>query len=109
MDEIVANARCDERRLGLRDDGDNTPWRPAKPLRARLLDADLPVAVSATLAQRLYLERGSLPAALLDALRRQATFANPGFLERQASTGLTPRVIACFEASTAISDCRAAA
>src|SRR5208282_1624774 len=41
-----------------------------------------------------------LPAALLDAMRRLATFSNPLFLERQRlriSTARTPRVIACFE------------
>jgi superfamily II DNA or RNA helicase len=101
LDEILADARRDEMRLGVRyHDADSTPWRPAKPLHARLRDADLPTAISATLAQRLYIERARLPPALLDALRREATFANPEFLERQAMrlpTGLTPRVIACFE------------
>jgi superfamily II DNA or RNA helicase len=65
-----------------------------------LADAALPRAVSATLAQRLYFDRERLSPALIDALRRVATFTNPTFAERQAmrlSTGLTPRVIACFE------------
>jgi len=56
--------------------------------------------VTATLAQRLYVERAGLPAPLLDAVRRLAAFANPVFGERQAmrlSTALTPRVITCFE------------
>jgi hypothetical protein len=100
LDEVLAGARSVESRLGVRDDRDDRPWRPAKPLRARLVDMDLPPAVRATLAQRLYVERDGLPPALLDALRRQATFANPEFLERQAmrlSTALTPRVVACFE------------
>lgn len=100
LTQVLADARSVESRLGVRDDGDDRPWRPAKPLRVRLLDADLPAAVSDTLAQRLYIERDGLPPALLDALRRLATFANPEFLERQAmrlSTALTPRVIACFE------------
>ena len=41
-----------------------------------------------------------LPASLLDAIRRLATFSNPLFLERQRlriSTARTPRVICCFE------------
>jgi hypothetical protein len=41
-----------------------------------------------------------VPAALLDSMRRLATFSNPLFLERQRlriSTARTPRVIACFE------------
>ena len=88
--------------LGVADPNaaDLTPWRPAPPLRVRLRDSNLPAEVSATLAQRLYVDRDGLPAALVDALRRLAAFANPEFAERQAmrlSTGLTPRVIACFE------------
>ncbi len=46
------------------------------------------------------MRREGIPAALLDALRRLATFSNPQFLERQRlrlSTARTPRVIACFE------------
>ncbi len=76
------------------------PWRSPKPLTARLAEADLPPRVTATLAQRLYVERAGLPAPLLDAVRRLAAFANPVFGERQAmrlSTALTPRVITCFE------------
>lgn len=79
---------------------ERAPWRPARPLRERLASVELPRQVRATLAQRLYVERAALPPALLDAVRRLAAFANPEFGERQAmrlSTGLTPRLIACFE------------
>ena len=44
--------------------------------------------------------REGLPPALVDAIRRLATFSNPQFLERQRmrlSTAFTPRVITCFE------------
>ncbi len=60
----------------------------------------MPETLTATLAQRLYIRTGGVPAALLDAMRRLATFSNPLFLERQRlriSTARTPRVIACFE------------
>jgi len=60
----------------------------------------MPDVLSATLAQRLYVRSEGLPAALLDAMRRLATFSNPLFLERQRlriSTARTPRVITCFE------------
>ncbi len=100
--EILASASDAGGTLGVADatTEDLTPWRPARPLRARLSDSALPAAVSATLAQRLYVDCQALPAALVDALRRLAAFANPEFAERQAmrlSTGLTPRVIACSE------------
>jgi hypothetical protein len=76
------------------------PWRPARSLSSRLAAAAIPDVLSATLAQRLYVRSEGLPAALLDAMRRLATFSNPLFLERQRlrlSTARTPRVIACFE------------
>ncbi len=76
------------------------PWRAARSLSSRLAAAEIPDALTATLAQRLYVRTEGLPAALLDAMRRLATFSNPLFLERQRlriSTARTPRVIACFE------------
>lgn len=100
--EILADGRCAENSLGVVDPerAERTPWRPTKSLRDRLAGENLPTIISATLAQRLYVERDGLPVALLDALRRLAVFANPVFTERQAmrlSTGLTPRVVVCFE------------
>lgn len=76
------------------------PWRPARSLASRLAGSALPESVTGTLAQRLYVSSNGLPSALIDALRRLATFSNPQFLERQRmrlSTALTPRVITCFE------------
>jgi len=76
------------------------PWRSSQSLSSRLAAAAMPDVLSATLAQRLYVRSDGLPAALLDAMRRLATFSNPLSLERQRlrlSTARTPRVIACFE------------
>ncbi|MGH2864933.1 MAG: TOTE conflict system archaeo-eukaryotic primase domain-containing protein [Solirubrobacteraceae bacterium] len=102
LEGLVAQADADGRVLGVSEPSaeDNAPWRPARPLAIRLAATAMPETVSATLAQRLYVSREGLPAVLLDALRRLATFSNPSFLERQRmrlSTALTPRVIACFE------------
>ena len=102
FEQVLAEARVTEHRLGLAEPQSHAhaPWKPSQPLAARLAGIDLPAAVSATLAQRLYVDRAMLPAPLFDAIRRLAVFANPVFSERQAmrlSTGLTPRVIACFE------------
>ena len=102
LEGLVAQADADGCVLGVSEPSveDDTPWRPARPLASRLAAAAMPETVSATLAQRLYVPREGLPAVLLDALRRLATFSNPSFLERQRmrlSTALTPRVIACFE------------
>jgi superfamily II DNA or RNA helicase len=88
--------------LGVRGErrGSNAPWRPAQSLADQLAAEPLPQAVSATLSGRLYVRRDGLPAPLVDAIRRLATFSNPQFLERQRlrlSTARVPRVIACFE------------
>lgn len=103
LEELVARADQDDGIPGLGEvanGGGPAPWRPTQPLGRRLVATKMPEEVNATLAQRLYVRTEGLSAALLDALRRLATFSNPQFLERQRmrfSTARTPRVIACFE------------
>lgn len=102
LDAVLAEGRQGAGVLGVTEVAadERKPWRPARPLAARLAGIDMPKTVIATLAQRLYVERDGLPTALQDAVRRQAVFVNPLFAEKQAmrlSTALTPRVIACFE------------
>ena len=102
VEDVLAEARVTEGRLCVTEPESDAraPWKSTQPFVARLARIELPSAVSATLAQRLYVDRAVLPAPLLDAIRRLAVFANPVFSERQAmrlSTGLTPRVIACFD------------
>jgi hypothetical protein len=103
LDKLSAGTASGACALGLDNEGaraDEAPWRPALSLTHRLASANLPESVNATLAQRIYIEADGLPAPLLDAIRRLATFPNPQFLERQRmrlSTARTPRVITCFE------------
>ena len=102
LEELVADGERDSRVLAVGEESpdDATPWRPARPLAARLAATTLPETVHATLAQRLYVKRSDLPPALHDALRRLACFSNPKFFELQRmrfSTARTPRVISCFE------------
>jgi hypothetical protein len=76
------------------------PWRPSRTLADRLRGSQMPDKVDATLVERLYIDRRGLPPALVDAIRRLATFPNPTFMELQAmrmSVARTPRVIGCFE------------
>ncbi len=52
------------------------------------------------LAQRLFVEKTALPAAMIDQIKRLAAFQNPEFYKKQRmrrSTAATPRVIACAE------------
>jgi len=56
--------------------------------------------VKAVLAQRLFIDKIGLPAALLNQLKRLAAFQNPEFYKKQRMrlyTGTTPRVISCAE------------
>jgi superfamily II DNA or RNA helicase len=102
LEDLVAKVDDAGRVLGVAGESINgdAPWSPARSLSSGLAAAAMPQVVSATFAQRLYVCGEGLPAALLDAMRRLATFSNPEFLERQRlrlSTARTPRVIACFE------------
>jgi len=59
-----------------------------------------PSEVKAVLAQRLFVEKASLPSPLISQLKRLASFQNPEFYRKQSmrfSTALTPRVISCAE------------
>jgi superfamily II DNA or RNA helicase len=75
-----------------------TPWKSAVPLSR--LRGPLPTSLTLTLADRLYMERSSLPQPLLNRLIRLAAFANPAFYKAQAmrlSVWDKPRVIGCAE------------
>jgi superfamily II DNA or RNA helicase len=76
-----------------------TPWRRA-PAQARKLPGDMPVAVTLTLANLIYLDKAQLPPALANRLIRLAAFQNPEFYRAQAmrmSVWDKPRVIGCAE------------
>ena len=75
-----------------------TPWLTPPPVPK--ISGPLPAALSLTLADRLYVERSSLPQPLLNRLIRLAAFANPAFYKAQAmrqSVWDKPRVIGCAE------------
>lgn len=104
LEQLVAQGEHDGTILGVPESASESesdaPWRRRAPLASRLATMQLPEAISATFADRIYVLREGLPAALVDALRRVAVFSNPLFLEKQRmrfSTARTPRVIACFE------------
>ncbi len=75
-----------------------TPWKPHQ--AAPAIKGPLPTSLTLTLADRLYVERSSLPQPLLNRLIRLAAFANPAFYKAQAmrlSVWDKPRVIGCAE------------
>ncbi len=99
--ELIADGD-DDRTLAVRSGTDRSdpPWRPPRTLLERLSETRLPESIEATLADRVYIDRSSLPPTLAHAIRRLATFSNPMFTELQRmrlSVARTPRVIGCFE------------
>jgi len=78
------------------------PWKrlPSGCTPTKRITGPLPSHVKAVLAQRLFIEKAGLPAALLNQLKRLAAFQNPEFYKKQRmrlSTAMTPRVITCAE------------
>ena len=75
-----------------------TPWQVA-PQLAKLSDA-LPESLTVTLANKIYIDKASLPQTLSNRLIRLAAFQNPEFYQAQAmrlSVWKIPRVIGCAE------------
>ncbi len=84
------------------DEDGETPWSRAPSGRPRrvTIPGPLPREAHGTISQRLFLEKGALPSALLNAVKRLAAFQNPEFYKKQRmrlSTAMTPRVISCAE------------
>ena len=78
------------------------PWRrsPSGQISTKRIIGPLPREVKAGLAQRLFIDKIGLPAALLNQLKRLAAFQNPEFYKKQRMrlyTGTTPRVVSCAE------------
>jgi superfamily II DNA or RNA helicase len=83
-------------------DDDQAPWErsPSGRLQEQRIKGKIPKKVTAVLAQRIFVEKKSLPSELLNRIKRLAAFQNPEFYKKQKmrlSTHNTPRVIACFE------------
>jgi superfamily II DNA or RNA helicase len=75
-----------------------TPWKSPPPVSQ--LSGPLPVSLTITLADRLYVGRSGMPQPLLNRLIRLAAYANPAFYKAQAmrlSVWDKPRVIGCAE------------
>ena len=105
---IVEQASSMEQILGVRlplDDDDEEPW--AAPQSRRNAEVpivgQMPERVEVVLGNRVYVNRGALPPALVNRLIRLAAFQNPEFYAAQAMRLPTfgkPRVISCAEMFT---------
>lgn len=92
--------------IGLKMPSDNEdgqePWElpPSGKMPDHLIKGEMPKDIAAVFAQKIFIEKGSLPSALINCIKRLAAFQNPEFYKKQKmrlSTHNTPRVIACFQ------------
>ena len=107
VEEIVRIADHRGAVLGVRlpdvgDETDSAPWLrpPSRVTHLVRMTEPVPNRVQAVLAQRLFVEKAGLPSALLNQVKRLASFQNPEFYKKQSlrlSTALTPRIITCAE------------
>lgn len=105
--ELAREASVGDRELGVRrapseDEARGPPWLrlPSRREPDPTMDRPLPSVVMVVIAQQVFIEKASLPPALIAQIKRLAAFQNPRFYEKQAmrlSTALTPRVIDCAE------------
>jgi hypothetical protein len=73
---------------------------PSGRTRGATIPLRLPHHARGTISQRLFVQKGELPPAFLNTIKRIAAFQNPAFYKKQRmrlSTALTPRVISCAE------------
>jgi hypothetical protein len=107
IQKIVNDARKHASILGVRmslaeDDADNDPWifPPSGNKELPHIEGPMPGSVLAVFSHLLYIEKESVPPALLDRIIRLAAFQNPDFYRSQAmrlSTFGKPRIIKCAE------------
>ncbi|MEK6563495.1 MAG: DEAD/DEAH box helicase family protein [Candidatus Omnitrophota bacterium] len=81
---------------------DDEPWMrlPSGKLRFKVDISELPEALDAVLANRIYIKTETGPSVLFNQLKHLAAFQNPEFYRKQRmrfSTHDTPRVICCAE------------
>lgn len=102
---LVERASTAGRILGVRlplDDDDEEPWT-APPSRRRVeppISGTMPEKIDVVLGNQVYIDRDTLPPALVNRLIRLAAFQNPEFYAAQVMRLPTfgkPRVISCAE------------
>lgn len=79
---------------------DATPWTspPSGRTPTVRINDPIPGRVQGVIGQQLFIEKASLPSALLNQIKRLAAFQNPEFYRKQRlrlSTVTTPRIISC--------------
>ena len=101
-DKAVRKGQVIGLRLPSDHDEELAPWErsPSGRLPEQWIKGKLPKTITAVLAQKIFVEKISIPSELLNRIKRLAAFQNPEFYKKQKmrlSTHNTPRVITCFE------------
>ncbi|MDD2366085.1 MAG: DEAD/DEAH box helicase family protein [Desulfuromonadaceae bacterium] len=101
-DKAVRKGQVIGLRLPSDHDEEQAPWErsPSGRLPEQRIKGKLPKTITAVLAQKIFVEKKSIPSEFLNRIKRLAAFQNPEFYKKQKmrlSTHNTPRVIACFE------------
>ena len=89
-------------RLPVEDEDTGEPWRmpPSRRREPKPVTEPLPSTLRVVLADQIYINRATLPAAMVARLIRLAAFQNPEFYRTQAmhmSTFGKPRIVSCAE------------
>jgi superfamily II DNA or RNA helicase len=104
--QMVAEAEARGRVLGVRmpvdDENADEPWRmtPSRRREPKSIEGVMPEKVDVVIADQVYIDRTSLPPAMIAHLIRLAAFQNPEFYRAQAMRFPTfdkPRIISCAE------------
>jgi hypothetical protein len=101
VDQASAAGRIMGVRLPLEED-DDEPWLapPSRRRAAQAIVGVFPKSIKVVLADQVYIDRSTLPPALVNRLIRLAAFQNPEFYAAQAMRLPTfgkPRVVSCAE------------
>jgi len=106
VDAIVHEAQRKGKIIGVRmsltEEGDEDPWTlaPSGRKMEKTIEGPFPEKVGIVVGNMVYIEKGSLPAGMINKLIRLAAFQNPEFYKTQAmrlSTYDKPRIISCAE------------
>jgi len=105
---LVDRASAKGRIVGLRlplDGDDDEPWMapPSRRRAAQPVVGEIPESVEVVLSNQVYINRSTLPPALVNGLIRLAAFQNPEFYAAQGMRLPTfgkPRIISCAELFT---------
>lgn len=89
-------------RMSLTEEGNEDPWTlpPSGRKVEKTIEGPFPERVSIVVGNMVYIEKGGLPAGMVNKLIRLAAFQNPEFYKTQAmrlSTYGKPRIISCAE------------